>query len=111
VSTNLTSINIDSASKLFTGGRPAILDGSFDNFDAGNIFKATFGSEFGDSSFGPVLPVGLTPDELVADLTVVGSLAGGGALGDVDLGCMPEPSSHLLALLGIIGLLRWRRRR
>ncbi len=35
------------------------------------------------------------------DLTVVGSLAGGGDLGDVDLVYVPEPTSALLLAIGI----------
>jgi hypothetical protein len=102
---NLTSINIDSASGAFVGEKPPALDGSFDNFAAGNIFKATFGSEFGAVSFGNVLPAGLAEQAEIDDLTAVGSLAGGGDLGDVDLVYIPEPSSILLLLLGMFGLL------
>ncbi len=39
----------------------------------------------------------------------IGSLFGGGDLGPVGLIHIPEPSSLLLALLGIVGLLHWRR--
>ena len=42
---------------------------------------------------------GLSEEFVAADLRVVGSLAGGGGLGDVDLIYVPEPST--LALLGI----------
>ena len=45
----LTSINVTSEGSRFLGDRPATLDGAFDNFDAGNVFKATFGG----SSCGP----------------------------------------------------------
>ena len=45
------------------------------------------------------------------DLTVVGSLAGGVALGSVDLIYIPEPSTILLCVLGTIGLAITRRRR
>jgi hypothetical protein len=105
-STNLTSINIDSASGIFTGHEWAQnLDGSFDNHSEDNIFKATFGSSFGSLSFGMVAMIGLSEEFLLNDLTVVGSLDGGGDLGNVDLFYLPEPSSRLLALFGIIGLL------
>ena len=84
-----------------------------DEYDSdNNIFKATFGSSFGSLSFGNVAQPGLSEAFVMNDLTVVGSLAGGGDLGAVDLAYLciiPEPSSHLLALLGIIGLLHWRR--
>jgi hypothetical protein len=44
------------------------------------------------------------------DLTVVGSLAGGGALGNVDLIYIPEPSTFALAALALLGLALIRRR-
>ena len=39
------------------------------------------------------------------DLTVVGSLAGGGDLGNVDLIYVPEPSTLVLLTLGLMGLV------
>jgi hypothetical protein len=108
---NLTSINIDSAGGKFIGEKPPVLDGSFDNFDSGNIFKATFGDEFGAVSFGNVLPVRLSEQEVIDDLTAVGSLAGGGDLGDVDLVYIPEPTTAMLIALGVCGLLVGYRRR
>ena len=110
-STDLTSINIDSASCIFTGEAAQNLGGSFDNDSDCNIFKATFGSSFGSLSFGNVAQSGLSGDFIIGDLTVVGSLAGGGDLGPVDGPYIPEPSSLLLALLGIVGLLHCRRLR
>jgi hypothetical protein len=97
----LTSINIDSASNIFTGAPAQNLGGSFDNDADGNIFKATFGSSFGSLSFGSVAPSGLSEAFVANDLSVVGSLAGGGALGDVDLIYVPEPSTVTLFVLGL----------
>ena len=108
---DLTSINITSAGNMFVGDKPAALDGAFDNFAADNIFKATFGGSFGDISFGAVLPTGLTADAVAADLSAVGSLAGGGDLGDVDLVYIPEPAAFLLGTIAAFGLLGTRRRR
>jgi hypothetical protein len=54
------------------------LDGAFDNFAADNLFKATFGGSFGSISFGNVLAADLPRDQLLSDLSAVGSLAGGG---------------------------------
>jgi hypothetical protein len=84
-SSELTSINIDSKAGIFTGDPAENLGGSFDNDADNNIFKATFGSSFGSLSFGNVAQPGLSYQFVEADLTVVGSLAGGGALGEVDL--------------------------
>ena len=106
VGKDLTSINITSAGSKFIGDKPAVLDGAFDNFAGDNIFKATFGGSFAAISFGNALPAGLASSEVVADLSAVGSLAGGGDLGDVDLIYIPEPSTWALILLGLVGLSR-----
>ena len=100
----LTSINIESASGIFTAAPAQNLGGSFDNDADTNIFKATFGSSFGSLSFGNVAQPNLTADMLANDLTVVGSLAGGGSLGDVDLIYIPipEPAAAVLLVLGLV---------
>ena len=107
----LTSINIDSVSGIFTGDPAQNLGGSFDNDTDNNIFKATFGTSFGSLSFGPVARSGLSEEFLVSDLTVVGSLEGGGDLAEVDLVYTPEPSAMTLLGLGLVGSLVSRRRR
>jgi hypothetical protein len=107
----LTSINIDSASGIFTGEPAQNLGGSFDNDTDNNVFKATFGSSFGALTFGNVAQAGLDEQLLLADLTVVGSLAGGGALGEVDLIYVPEPSSILLVAMALMGAAGFRGRR
>ena len=101
----LTSINIDSAAGIFTGAPALNLGGSFDNDADANIFKATFGSSFAAISFGNVAQSGLSEQLVLNDLTVVGSLAGGGDLGEVDLIYVPEPSTLLLLVLGFAGLI------
>ena len=104
----LTSINIDSAAGIFTGESAQNLGGSFDNDADSNIFKATFGSSFGSLSFGNVAQAGLSEEFVLGDLTVIGSLAGGGDLGNVDLVYVPEPATVLLLSLGlVIGLARF----
>ena len=109
----LTSINVVSANGMFTGIRPVALEGAFDNFTADSLFKATFGGSFGSTSFGNILPVGMSPGELAKDLTVVGSLAGGGNLGEVTLVYVPEPVAAWTALLGVLTIVcqrgcRWK---
>ena len=105
----LTSINIDSAGRIFAGEAAQNLGGSFDNDADGNIFKATFGGSFGSISFGSVAQSGLSEEFVLGDLTVIGSLTGGGDLGEVDLIYVPEPASALLlAVAFLIGLFRIR---
>ena len=99
-----------SAAAVFTGDPAENLGGSFDNDTDGNIFKATFGSSFGSLSFGTVAPPGLSEDFVAGDLTVVGSLAGGGDLGQVDLVYIPEPSTRMLLGLGTAAAIVMRRR-
>ena len=101
----LTSINITSAGNKFIGDKPAALDGAFDNFAADNVFKATFGGSFGSISFSNVLPSGLSETDVAADLSAVGSLAGGGDLGEVDLVYIPEPSTLIITALATLGML------
>ena len=100
--TDLTSVNIDSAAGIFTGDAAQNLGGSFDNDSDNNIFIATFGSSFGSLSFGNVAQTGLTEEFVASDLTVVGSLAGGGDLGAVDLIYVPEPSTLGTLVFGML---------
>jgi hypothetical protein len=108
----LTSINIDSASGIFTGSPAQNLGGSFDHDADDNLFKATFGTSFGALSFGTVAQAGLAETFLRDDLTVVGSLSGGGGLGDVDLVYVPipEPATLVQLALGLLAVLMLRRR-
>ena len=101
----LTSINVDSAAGIFTGGAAQNLGGSFDNDTDANIFKATFGGSFGSVSFGSVAQAGLSKQFVLNDLSVVGSLAGGGDLGNVDLVYVPEPTALGLLAFGLLVVL------
>jgi hypothetical protein len=98
----LTSISIDSAAGVFTGEPAQSLGGGFDIDSDGTIFKATFGSSFGSLQLGKVAQPGLSEDLLRRDLTVIGSLAGGGGLGDVQLVYVPEPTTILLLVCGLL---------
>ena len=106
----LTSINIDSTAGIFTASAAENLGGSFDNDADNNVFKATFGSSFGSLSFGNLAQAGLSEEFVLSDLSVIGSLAGGGDLGNVDLVYVPEPSTIGMLLFGLlVGLRRGRR--
>jgi hypothetical protein len=108
----LTSINIDSVAGIFTGRPAENLGGSFDHDGDNNIFKATFGSSFGSIDFGRVALPGLAEPFLLDDLRIVGSLQGGGDLGEVDLIYVPvpEPATQALLAMGLVGLLSLRQR-
>ena len=90
---------------------------SFDSYGLDHILKATFGGSFGETELGVVLPSGLSFNAVLNDLTAVGSLVGGGAIGPVDLvyvngtASMPEPSTAAV-FLGLTGIAFavWRRR-
>jgi hypothetical protein len=107
----LTSVNIDSATGIFTGDPAQNLGGSFDNDSDTNLFKATFGTSFRSLNFGPVAQPGLSQELVAGDLTVVGSLEGGGELGPVDLVYVPEPMTVVPLVLGLAVTLARRRRR
>lgn len=99
----LTSLNVESAHGIF-GGTPAqSLGGSFDADTDDTIFKATFGAGFGSMTFGQVAQAGLSQEFVRNDLAVVGTLAGGQDVGNVDLIYVPvpEPSTILLLALGL----------
>lgn len=103
----LTSINIDSATGIFTIATYVCPDDC--DFDH-NIFKATRESSFGDFSWGNAARTGLTEDFVLNDLTVIGSLSGGGQLGDVDLIYIPEPSCVALLAFGALAVIAHFRR-
>jgi hypothetical protein len=84
-SRQLTTINIDSQAGIFTGERARNLGGSYDNDADDNIFKATFGGDFGSVDFGNVAQSGLLYPFVLNDLSAIGSLEGGGGLGPIDL--------------------------
>ena len=91
IGVEITSINIESKSGIFTGDPASWLDGAFDNDSDTNIFKATFGGSFTTVSFGNVARTNLTQDFLQNDLTVSGSQAGGGIINDLPLAFFPVP--------------------
>ena len=93
---DLTSINVDSTAGILTG-------------ESAQNVEGTFGSSVGSLSFGNVSQAGLSEGFVLEDLTVIGSRAGGGDLGNVDLVYVPEPAAVLLLSLGVvIGLALFR---
>lgn len=105
-STELSSIRIASRGGIFTGD-PAdhliLPPTGFDIDDDDVIFKSTIGGSFGSLSLGNVAEPGLSQNFLLGDLDVMGSLAGGGELGPVDLIFVPEPSTAVIAIAALVG--------
>ena len=109
----VTTLEIQSASGVFTGAKPAQVSPPFDVFTPKKFFILKTAG-VGDEDFGMALPAGLTAETLGGDLTVAGSILPSGSLGTVDLvylGAIPEPSSLALMALGFLGLVSGRRKR
>ena len=85
--------------------------GAFDVDSDSQIFKLDTTSGFWDITFGNVAVTGLSESFILGDLTVNGSFALGGGLGNVDLIYIPEvpvpqPIYLLGAGIGIIATIR-----
>ena len=83
----LTSFQILSESDLF-GGSPQNLNGPFDVFEPGKLFKTALLADFetfGDTVFGEVLPAGLTLEYLSSDFSFDGSKLPEGGIGEVGI--------------------------
>lgn len=88
-------------------GNPPAGDGLFNQFD---IIAAQQANVYLTGPYAAISAGGHPGDDpalVRGDLTVVGSLAGGAALGDVDLTHVPvpEPASIVLLIVGAVGLL------
>lgn len=105
-----TTFELVASEALFnTANRPSQLTGLFDVFTGVKLFKLD-PAGYSDLDWGPVLPTGLSADDLGAKLKLSGSHLGGGALAG-DLRVVPEPSSMVMIALGLLGLVSIRRKR
>lgn len=111
----LKSINVGPAYGTFTGDPAQILGGNSGNDGDNNIFKAIFDTSFGSLGLANSAQPRLSQDDIVNDVLATGSLAAGGALGNVDLIYVPvpEPSAYVLSFVAILGAaaITTRRRR
>ena len=88
-----------------------LAEGNFSKPSASLIENSPAATVFlGRAHFGNVAQTALSEEFVLNDLTVVGSLAGGGDLGNVDLIYVPEPTTAVLMLLALFGLIGVRRR-
>ena len=96
----MTTIEIVSESAIFDGpGAPCRFVGLFDIYTPRKLFKLD-PAGFSDFTCEGAAQTDLTLNFLTEDLTVSGSLAGGGSLTDVVF-LVPEPSSVGLFLSGL----------
>ncbi len=115
INVELTSIHIKSTDSIFDADPAQNLTlppSGFDIDDDDVIFKSSMISgSFSSLSFGNVAQPGLSQAFVLNDLDVVGSLDGGGDLGPVDLiYVVPEPSTAVLFLFGVVAFGLWRSR-
>ena len=100
----LTSFQLTSEENIFTTGHGESLNGIFDVDRADKIFKLNVDG-FSELRLESLAPAGLSEDFLLTDLSIDGSLLGGGGLENVRLSMVPEPSGLLILLAGLV-LLR-----
>ena len=97
---DLTSLEVVSASGILNGQRPDSLNGTFDVHEDDLLFKLDadgFPSLLADG----ILTETYTLEELESDLTIDGSFVGGGGVGAVSFSFVPEPK--LARVAGGIG--------
>jgi len=107
----LSTIAIESAGEmLLASAESQSLLGGLADVNSSEIFGKLDPSGISDLDFGAALPAGLTRAMLADDLTVNGSLVGGGFVGGYSLVYVPEPGTLALAFAGLILLLLWKQR-
>lgn len=95
----MTTLEIVSQDGVFSGPTCFLQPGLFDIYTPGKLFKLD-PAGFTEISCEAAVQPGLTLDHLVNDLTVSGSLTGGGSLTDAVF-LVPEPTSFVLLCLGL----------
>jgi hypothetical protein len=105
----LTTLEILSQQSLFRpeSAHAGVLSSPFDVFTSSKFFHLHT-SGFESLEIGPVLPPGLSFDELRNDLVFSGSIHPAGLLPGIDA-LVPEPAGWLLAVAALPLLTRWRR--
>jgi hypothetical protein len=114
----ITSMWLASEDHLFIVSNvdPEMFSGQYDVVSSAELFKLVGPRGVSGLDLGPVLPIGLTAESLLQDMFVDGSLQPRGHLTDAPAGgpylyVVPEPSTGLVALLGLALTGCWSRRR
>jgi hypothetical protein len=113
---SITTLELKSAGNLFIPGNIAagVISPPFDVVSPSKLFKLSTGG-FSSVDFGNIVPTGISPEALLADMDVNGSILPSGGLNAAAGGgpyvyVVPEPSSIALIFCGLLGLLGLRRK-
>ena len=107
----VTTFELKSASEILVAdSNPDVFNGLFDVNTSAKAFKLD-PDGFSGLHLPGLLSPGLSCAELLADLTLDGSFAAGGPIGNLEaaLLCVPEPPSSSLCVFAAVALLACRR--
>lgn len=105
----LTALELKSPLNLFTGTRPSEVNGLFDVFTPAKFFILK-PNGISSTDFGPILPRGLAPDDLLS-IAASGAVKPFGSLGNVSFGYLTIPEPSMSSVMGMmLGIISGHRR-